>query len=56
MCYFLYTNEYGTLKLAGATMGRVLGKRTRDEPVGIVIHICMETTQGNSLFAIFISN
>jgi hypothetical protein len=25
-------------------------KRTgRDEPVGVVIHICMETTQGNSL-------
>jgi hypothetical protein len=26
------------------------GKRTRrDEPIGVVIHICMETTQGNSL-------
>jgi hypothetical protein len=25
-------------------------KRTRgDEPIGVVIHICMETTQGNSL-------
>jgi hypothetical protein len=25
-------------------------KRTsRDEPIGVVMHICMETTQGNSL-------
>jgi hypothetical protein len=27
-------------------------KRTgRDEPAGVVIHICMETTQGNSLYS-----
>jgi Ca2+/Na+ antiporter len=48
----LYRNEYRNLKLAGSTMGRGLerSKRTdRDVPVGVVIHICMETTQENSL-------
>jgi hypothetical protein len=50
----LYRNEYRNLKLARATIGRGLGrsKRTRrDESVGVVIHTCMETTQGNSLFS-----
>jgi hypothetical protein len=44
--------KYINHKLVGATLGRGLRgvKRTsRDEPIGIVMHICMETTQGNSL-------
>jgi hypothetical protein len=48
----LYRNEYSDLKLAEATMGRGLGvvKRSgRDEPMWIVIHMCMETTQEISL-------
>jgi hypothetical protein len=28
-----------------------LGSSGRDEPVGVVIHICMETTQGISLYS-----
>jgi hypothetical protein len=48
----LYRNEYRNLKLAGppceGDQGRV--KRTdRDEPIGVVICICMETAQGISL-------
>jgi hypothetical protein len=38
----LYRNEYRNLKLAGATMGRGLGRSERigrDEPIGVVIHI-----------------
>jgi hypothetical protein len=30
-------------------------KRTRDEPVGAVLHTCMEISQGNSLGS-YISN
>jgi hypothetical protein len=43
----LYRNEYRNLKLVRATMGRAIGvKRTaRDEPIGVLIHICMEITQ-----------
>jgi hypothetical protein len=31
-------------------------RNTGDEPIGVVIHICMRTTQGNSLFSYLISN
>jgi hypothetical protein len=58
----LYRSEYNNLKLAEATMGRgVVVKRSgRDEPVWVVIHICMKIAQEISLYsyhiAIFISN
>jgi hypothetical protein len=48
----MYRNEYRNLKLAGATMGRGLGRSEEDWKGWtnwVVIHICMETTQGNSL-------
>jgi hypothetical protein len=35
---------------------RVMRRTGRDEPIGIVIHICMETTQESPCVAIFISN
>jgi hypothetical protein len=48
----LYRNEYSNVKLAEATMGRRLRSRTgRDEPVWIIIHIGMETTQGISQYS-----
>jgi hypothetical protein len=45
-------NEYRNFNLVRASMGGRLGKvkRTRrGESFGTVIHICMATTQGNSL-------
>jgi hypothetical protein len=45
----LYRHECRNLKLAGATVGRGLGRseeESRNEPIGVVIHICMETSQG----------
>jgi hypothetical protein len=48
----LYRNEYKNLKIVKVTMGRGQRgvKRTgRDEPIGVVMHIHMETTQGISL-------
>jgi hypothetical protein len=48
----LYRNEYRNLKLAVATMGRGLGRneeKKRDKPIGVVIYMCMETTQRISL-------
>jgi hypothetical protein len=50
----MYRYEYSNLKLAEATMGRVLGSSEevgRDEPIWIVIHIRMETTQGILLYS-----
>jgi hypothetical protein len=46
----LYSNQYRNLKLASQPWGGDSGgvKRTRrDEPVGAIIHICIETP-GNS--------
>jgi hypothetical protein len=37
------------LNWLGVTMGHGLGRTGRDVPIGIVIHICMETTQRDSL-------
>jgi hypothetical protein len=40
-----YRSEYRYLKLVGATMRRGGVKKTgKDESIGVVIHICMETT------------
>jgi hypothetical protein len=52
-----YRNEYRNLKLAGATMGSELGKSEedgRDEPIRVVIHICMKTTQESPYVAIYL--
>jgi hypothetical protein len=48
----LSRNEYRNFKLARATMGSRLGRSEeteRGESTGAVSHICMGTTQGNSL-------
>jgi hypothetical protein len=50
----LYRNKYSILNwqspLWEGDWG--IGKRTcRDEPIWVVIHICMETTQGISLYS-----
>jgi hypothetical protein len=45
-------NEYTNFNLVRATMGGRLGKvkrMRRGESFGTIIHICMVTTQGNSL-------
>jgi hypothetical protein len=49
----LYRNKYYNLKLAEATMGRGLEvKRSgRDEPIWVVIHMCMEITQRTSPYS-----
>jgi hypothetical protein len=47
-------NKYRNLKLAGAIMesgaGRVKSTRA-GEPIGVVIHICMKTSQRNYLYS-----
>jgi hypothetical protein len=48
----LYRNEYGNLQLAMATRERELGRSEetgRDKPIGVVMYMYMETSQGISL-------
>jgi hypothetical protein len=50
----LYRSEYSNLKLAEATIRSRLGSRKRsgrDEPMWVVMHMCIETTQRISLCA-----
>jgi hypothetical protein len=52
----LQRSEYSNLKLAEATMGRdqeVVKRSGRDEPVWVIIHMCMEATIGISLYSHF---
>jgi hypothetical protein len=48
----LYRNEYRNLKLTGATKASGIGRNEEDwrsKLIRAIIHICMGTTQGNSL-------
>jgi hypothetical protein len=51
--YSLQRSEYSNLKLTEATMGgdqEVVKRSGRDEPMWVVIHMCMEAMLGVSLY------
>jgi hypothetical protein len=51
LIHSLYNNGYRNLKLAETTIRKVgrMKKNRGDEPVGVIIHIYMEISHGNSL-------
>jgi hypothetical protein len=54
LIYSLYRSTYSNLKLAESTMGRGLGssmRSGRDEPIWVVIHMCMEAMLKISLYS-----
>jgi hypothetical protein len=59
LMYSLYKNEYRILKSVETTKRKGLRyneKNTGDGTVGVIIHIYLEISQGNSCVATFISN
>jgi hypothetical protein len=49
LIYSLYKNEYRNLKPAETTIRKGIKKYRRDKPIGVIIRMYMELSQGNYL-------